>query len=49
MKQMANSVKKEWEAAYNRLKKAMDKILSSGKAKNLPQLALQPIRKQTRE
>jgi hypothetical protein len=41
---MAKSVKKELQSAYNRLKKAMEKILTPGKEETLSQLALQPVR-----
>ena len=41
---MAKSVSKKIHSAYNRLKKAMDNILTPKKDKSLSQLILQPVR-----
>ena len=41
---MAKSVKKELNAAYNRLKKVMEKILTPKKEEAVSQLVLQPVR-----
>ncbi len=41
---MAKSVKKELNAAYNRLKKVMEKIINPNEKGAVSQLVLQPIR-----
>ncbi len=41
---MAKSVKKELNAAYNRLKKVMEKILTPKREEAMSQLVLQPVR-----
>ncbi|MEO7923597.1 MAG: hypothetical protein ABIR30_07955 [Chitinophagaceae bacterium] len=42
---MDNSTKKLWQEGYNRLKKAMEKIMKPKKQVQ-PQLVLQPVRNQ---
>ncbi len=41
---MAKSVKKELNAAYSRLKKVIEKILTPKKEESMSQLVLQPVR-----
>jgi len=43
---MAQSIKRAVQKEYNHLKKVMKKLLTPGKERDLPPLALQPIRRQ---
>lgn len=39
------TTKKKWKESYNKLKKVFEKIIKPGKQQVMPQLVLQPVRK----
>jgi len=43
---MGQSIKRAVQKEYNHLKKVMKKLLTPGKERDVPSLALQPIRRQ---
>ena len=49
MTAIANTIKKELQEEYNRLKKIFDKLIRTKKERAIPQLVLQPVRNLPRQ